>query len=235
VYGFCKVSSDGQGGWNNLIYANNGYVISEDKKKSGLDDPRSIQAMQFMEKMINENLMPPQAVMSETGEDVLFESGKVAMVPTGSWMVPAFRDNDYTKQNCDVVRLPMNAGTGRRCSIFNGLGWTIGSNTAQPDNAWKLVEYLCSKEGQLQQAELGITMSAYKGTSDKWKNSVPEFNLQAYLDMQQDMVIYPHSRNTIKWETAVNKEMLKAWTKQESMEDACRNAARKMNAILAEE
>jgi hypothetical protein len=50
------------------------------------------------------------------------------------------------------------------------------------------------KEAQLKQAQLGITMSAYTGTSDAWKNSVPQFNLQAYLDMQKDMVIRPYSR-----------------------------------------
>ena len=39
--------------------------------------------------------MPPASTMSETGTDVLFGSGKVAMISQGSWMVSAFKDNDY--------------------------------------------------------------------------------------------------------------------------------------------
>jgi multiple sugar transport system substrate-binding protein len=222
-------------GFYNLIYSNNGYVISEDKKKSGMDHPNTIEAMKWMEKMINENLMPPQNVMSESGEDVLFQSGKVAMTLQGSWMVAAFRDNEYSYANCDIAMLPLNEKTGRRASIYNGLGWAISANTLRADDAWKLVEYFGSEEGQLRQAELGVTMSAYKDTSEKWKNSVPRFNLQAYLDMQDDMVIRPFSRNTVKWENAVLDVMLKVWSKEMPMEAGCKEAARQMNEILAEE
>ena len=107
--------------------------------------------------------------------------------------------------------------------------------TKRGDDAWKLVEYFGSQEGQLRQAELGITMSAYKDTSEKWKNGVPQFDLQAYLNMQDDMIIRPFSWNTVKWENALSDAMLKVWTKEISMEEGCKEAARLMNAILAEE
>lgn len=235
VYGFTNVNTNNQAGWYNLIYSNNGYVISEDKTKSGMDHPNTIEAMKWMEKMINEGLMPPQHVMSESGEDVLLQSGKTAMTMQGSWMVAAFRDNEYSYNNCDVAMLPLNEKTGRRVSIYNGLGWAISADTPRVDDAWKLVEYFGSEEGQLKQAELGVTMSAYKDTSDKWKNSVPQFNLQAYLNMQDDMVIRPFSRNTVKWENAILDVMLKVWSKEMTMEAGCKEAARQMNEILAEE
>ena len=235
VYGFANVNSNNQAGWYNLIYSNNGYVLSEDKKKSGMDLPASIEAMKWMEKMINENLMPPQTLMSESSEDVLLQSGKIAMTMQGSWMVAAFRDHEYTLKKCDVAMLPKNSKTGRRASIYNGLGWAIAKNSQRTDDAWKLVEYFGSEEGQLKQAQLGITMSSYKNTSEQWKNSVPQFNLQAYLNMQDDMVIRPFSRNTVKWENAVLDVMLRVWNKEMSMEAGCKEAARQMNAILAEE
>ena len=235
VYGFACPNNNNQAGWYNLIYGNNGYVISEDKKKSGMDLPASIEAMKWMEKMINENLMPPQTVMTESSEDVLLQSGKIAMAMQGSWMLPAFRDNEYTLKNCDIAMLPKNSKTGRRPSIYNGLGWAIAKNSTRTDDAWKLVEYFGSQEGQLKQAQLGITMSAYNNTSDAWKNGVPQFNLQAYLNMQDDMVIRPFSRNTVKWENAVLDVMLRVWNKEISMEAGCKEAAAQMNAILAEE
>jgi multiple sugar transport system substrate-binding protein len=42
VYGFACPNNNNQAGWYNLIYGNNGYVISEDKKKSGMDLPASL-------------------------------------------------------------------------------------------------------------------------------------------------------------------------------------------------
>ena len=34
--------------------------------------------------------MPPASTMSETGTDVLFGSGKVAMISQGSWMAVSY-------------------------------------------------------------------------------------------------------------------------------------------------
>lgn len=235
IYGFCMMSSNNHAGYYNNIYANNGYIISDDKKKSGYDDPRTIEAMEFIEKMIQEKLLPPMEVMSETGEDVLFQSGQIAMLPAGSWMLPAYGNNEYTLANCDVAELPRNAATGRKVSVYNGLGWAISAKTPNAENAWKLLEYLGSKEAQEKQAQLGITMSAYKGTSDAWANSVPQFNLQAYLNVMNDMEIRPYSRQTVIWEKAVNDCFKKAWVQEISMREACLQAAAEMNKILAEE
>lgn len=65
--------------------------------------------------------MPPAAVMSETGTDVLLGSGKIAMLSQGSWMVAAFKDNEYIAEHCDVAVLPKDAETGKRVSLYNGL------------------------------------------------------------------------------------------------------------------
>lgn len=234
VYGYCNVNSNNQAGWYNMVYDHGGYIISDDKKTSGFDDPKTIEAMLFMEKFITDGLMPSQEVMSETTEEVLFQSGKVAMVPQGSWMLAAYRDNEYTAENCDVIELPADAETGRRASIYNGLGWTASANTSMADEAWQLIEYLGSKDAQIRQAELGITMSAYKDTSDAWVNS-SDFNLQAYLNMMDDMVIRPYSRTTVTWENATLNVFLKAWTQEITMEEACLEAATVMNEYLAEE
>lgn len=235
VYGYCNASSNNQAGYYNMIYSKGGEVISEDKKSSGYDKTETMEAMKFMDKFIQEDLMPSQDVMSETGEDVLFMSGKVAMVPQGSWMLAAFKENEYTAEHADIVELPKDAETGRSVSIYNGLGWTAAGNTEYPEEAWKLIEYLGSETAQKKQAELGITMSAYEGTSDAWVNSAPQFNLQAYLNMQDDMEIRPYSRNTVVWENMTKDWFTKAWTKEITMEEACLEAAEEMNSILAEE
>lgn len=233
-YGIAMKENANQTGYYNMVYDNGGYIISEDKKKSGWDDPKTIEGMQIMETWIKEGVMPSLETLSETGEDVLFQSGKAAMTPQGSWMLSAFRDNEYTAANCDVVELPKSAVTGRRSSIYNGLGWAAAANTEHPEEAWKLIEYFGSEEGQMKQAELGITMSAYKGTSDAWANSA-DFNLQAYLNMMDDMIIRPYSKSTVIWENQDNEILKKVYTGEITMEEACLEMAEQMNECLAEE
>lgn len=170
VYGFTLKNDNGQGGWFNMINDANGYVISDDKKTSGLDNPNTLKGMETVQKLLDAKVMPSQEIMSETEADVLLGSGKVAMATFGSWMLSAFKQNEYISQNCDVARLPKDATTGRQSSVYNGLGWAISANTPREDSAWKVVEYLSTKEAQIKQANLGVTMSAYKGTSDGWVN-----------------------------------------------------------------
>ena len=233
-YGLAVRNDNNQAGYYNLVYDNGGHIINEDKTKSGWDDPKTIEAMEVLESWIKDGVMPPIETMSENGEDVLFQSGKVAMVLQGSWMVAAYRDNEYTAENCDVVELPKSATTGRRASVYNGLGWAASANGKNTENAWKLIEYLGSEKAQKKQAELGVTMSAYKGTSDAWANSA-EFNLQAYLNMMEDMEIRPYSKSTVTWENEDNEILKSVYMGEKSMADACKEMADQMNEKLAEE
>ena len=184
-YGTAMNPTNNQDGWMNMVYSMGGKVISDDKTRSGFDDPATLKAMEYLDKLIK-NTMPSAATMSETGNDVLFYSGKIAMLPFGSWMIAPIKENEYVTANCDVALLPKDAETGRRVSIYNGLGWAVSANTKSPEAAWQLVEWFGSKEGQLKQAELGVTMSAYEGVSDGWKKNTDLFDLQPYLDMRED-------------------------------------------------
>ena len=233
-YGLAMRNDNNQEGYYNMVFDNGGYIISDDKTKSGWDDPKTIEAMETLEGWIQDGLMPSLETMSENSVDVLFQSGKVAMVCQGSWMLAAYKSNEYTAENCDVVELPKNAATGRRASVYNGLGWAASANGNNTENAWKLIEYLGSREAQEKQAELGVTMSAYKGTSDAWANSA-DFNLQAYLNMMDDMEIRPYSRSTVTWENEDSELLKSVYTGEKSMADVCKEMANQMNDKLAEE
>lgn len=234
-YGTAMNPSNNQDGWYNIVYSMGGTIITEDKKKSGMDDPNTLKALEFVNKLQND-AMPKPEVMAETGTDVLFRSGKIAMLPQGSWMLAPFKEDDYIKANADIAVLPKDATTGKRISIYNGLGWAVAANTDKPEESWQLVEWFGSKDMQIKQAELGVTMAAYDGVSDSWVKSTDLFNLEAYLTMLNgETVVRPSSRATVVWENSNNAELLKAWNDELTMEEAAKSAAEKMNAYLAEE
>ena len=121
-YGYALNVTNDQDSYWNMIYSKGGYVLSDDHKSSGYDDPKTLEAMDFVGKLLTD-VCPPASVMAETPTDVLFQSGTVAMITQGSWMVPAFKQNEYTAENCDVAMIPYDKETGVRASICNGLGW----------------------------------------------------------------------------------------------------------------
>lgn len=242
-YGYAiNVTNDQDSFWN-MIYSKGGYVLSEDHTTSGFDDPKTIEAMEFVGKLLTD-VCPSASVMAETATDVLFESGTAAMITQGSWMVPAFKQNEFTAENCDVALIPYDKETGIRASICNGLGWAAAATTKRADDCWKLIEWLGSEEMQLKQAELGVTMSAYEGTSDAWVNNTDLFDLSGHLDMAEEskvdgvtnmVVEYPFTYNAVKWTSQCQKDMVTAWDDPSKMEECCKEFAQTMNDIIAQE
>lgn len=235
-FGTAMNPSNNQDGWYNIVYSMGGMVITDDKTKSGMDDANTLKAMELVDKL-RKDAMPPATVMSETGTDVLLQSGKIAMLPQGSWMVAPFKANEYIAANCDIAVLPKDATTGKRVSIYNGLGWAASANTKNPEAAWQLIEWFSTKEMQLKQAELGVTMAAYEGISDVWKESSDAFNLDAYIMMlnKAELVARPMSRSTVVWENSNSSNLVEAWNENVSMKEACEKAAKDMNTFLLEE
>ena len=233
-YGFASPAAYNQDGYYNLIYSMGGYIVNDDKTASGWDAPETIEAMKWWYDNLVTVSMPSQEMMGENTADVLFSSGRSAMTFQGSWMVKALTDNEYVVENADVAVLP-KSNDGVRKTIYNGLGWAASASSPNAENAWKLLEYLGSKEAQTKQAEEGVTMSAYMGTSDNWVNCAPDFNLQAYLDMTADMEIRPYTVNTKLWEDNSQEVMVQVYTGAVSMEDGCKQIADFMNKTIAEE
>ena len=227
----------------NMVYSMGGYIVNDDHTKSGYDDANTIKAMDYVGKLLKD-CCPPATTMSETGTDVMFQSGTVAMITQGSWMTAGFLDNEYLVENCDVAILPYDKTTGMRTSICNGLGWAASADTKRPDDCWKLIEWLGSKEMQEKQAELGVTMSAYNNTSDKWVNCTDKFNLNAYLDITKDstvagvtneLVLRPYTYNSTVWSQAAQTFFADAWADPSKMEQSCKDFAVQMNQYIDEE
>lgn len=222
----------GQDNYYNTIFQAGGSVISEDRKSSGFDKPETIEGLKLWVDMINDKVSPSAAQMSETESTQLFESGKVAMVYSGSWMASAFNGNEYTKDKVDVAYLPKGK---ENTSVIHGLGNVIAANTKHPKEAWEFVKYLGSKEAAEIQASKGAAIPAFNGTQDTWVKSMPNFNLKIFIDQAANAKAYPISKDTAKWAKLETDYMTKAWAGQMSVEDAAKELAQKMNELLAQE
>ncbi|MEJ8766097.1 sugar ABC transporter substrate-binding protein [Oceanobacillus sp. HCA-5259] len=232
VHGIAAYIQDAQASYYNTILANDGFIISEDKKESGFDDPKTIEGLQLYHDLIHvHGVSPTHAQMETTTATSMFESGKVAMMFQASYMIPQFKSNEYTLENVDVTVLPI---MNKRSNVIHGLGNVIASNSDNKDAAWKFVKFLSSEKAATMQAEAGI-IPAYEGTQKAWVEATPEFNLQAFLDMAEVSEPYPVSKDTSKWATIIQDNIAKAWTGQLTVEEASEIINEEMERILANE
>lgn len=229
-YGFLAPLHN-QEGYYNFVYQNGGTIITDDKV-SGYDKPKTIEAMKYYVRFVSEGLSPK--IFDDAARAETLQNGLCAMGVFGSWNLSGFAANDYMTKNFNVTVLP-SANDGKRASIFNGLGNAISANTKHPEEAWKWVQYLSSKDGQTKQAELGVAISAYNGTADAWINSNKTFNIKCFVDMVKYAQIRPYSNTTAKWEDKAYEMLKGAFTGEKTVEDACKDTAKMMNDALKEE
>ena len=143
-YGFCA-GLHNQEGYYNFVYQNGGEIITEDKTKSGYDEEKTIEGIQEYFSYVWDGLSP--AIYDDQARAEAIQNGLCAMGLFGSWNLSSFASTDFMTENFDCAVLP-SSNDGGRASIFNGLGNAIAATTEHPDEAWKWVEYLSSKEGQ---------------------------------------------------------------------------------------
>ncbi len=220
-----------QEGYYNFVYQNGGTIVTADKK-SGYDDPKTIEAMEYCFNLVREGLSP--AITDDAARGEAFQNGLVAMALFGSWNLSGFAANEYIAKNCDVAVLP-KSNNGGQASIFNGLGNAIAANTTHPDECWKWIEYLSTEAGQKKQAELGIAISAFNGTADAWTAAYPQFNVKAYLDMVSYAQIRPYTNQTSIWEDKAYELLTDVYNNGGDVAGACKNVAAMMNEAIAQE
>jgi multiple sugar transport system substrate-binding protein len=246
TYGIALNTSNDQDGWYNYVYAYGGNVVNTEKTDTALDSAESKAGMEMVRKMLT--VGTPQAIVAESGTDSLFQSGKVAMITQGSWMIQSFyeAENSADYAWAELPYADVN-GDGQcqpeeRQSCYNGLGWAADAQCKNPDAAWSLIKYLCSEEGQIKQSELGVTMSSIPGCSDAFANAFEGMDVSAFTEIENNGTLYarPGTRNSGTWQTPMKQAggFLDAWQNPddpEVMSTACDNVATMIrNAIAAE-
>ncbi|WP_257350227.1 ABC transporter substrate-binding protein [Pseudalkalibacillus decolorationis] len=217
-----------QAGYYNTIYQAGGYVLSEDEKESGYDDPNTIKGLKFWTDMIHKHKVSPTlAQMTDTKPQQLFESEKVAMIYDGSWMAGVYHES--LKEKVDVAVLPKGE---KRATVIHGVGHAIAANSKHPDEAWKLLEFLASEEANQMFSESGLFIPAYNGTQEKWVEAIPEMNLQAFIDMLDYAVPYPANENTPEWQKLEYDILPKAWSGEESIEKTAKKLDEEVEKVL---
>lgn len=246
VYGIAMNTSNNQDGWYNIVYSYGAQLITNDHKGTTIGSKQGKAGMEMVRKLLT--VGAPQNVVSETGTDALFKSGKVAMLTQGSWMIYNFYTAEDAK-NYAWAMLPYADVNGNktcekeeRWSAYNGLGWAASSNTKDPNAAWGLISYLCSEHGQKKQAELGVTMSGMTGISEEFINAFKGMDISAFIRIEKEGSLFfrPYTRNTTVWEDALQQAggFLDAWQNPEDsaiMSTACDHAQKIIEDAIAAE
>ncbi len=143
--------------WQNFIYGNGGALVDDvdQPTKTLLDDPKSVEGLQFYADMINlYKVMPTPVALANLGMgvDLMFASGRLAMFLSGVWETPGLRKYDF---EWDVVMFPKGLH-GTRAFGSGGSGYAILKSSKHKKEAWEVIKALTGAKGQAQLAKKGL-------------------------------------------------------------------------------
>lgn len=209
-----------------------GYVINEEKTKSGYDSPEAIEGVKVWVDLIEEGLSPNLQTLEDTKPVELFKAGKLAMVIEATWNVPEFMQDDNIKDKIDIVQYPY---VKERAVTIHGLSYCMPKSSADNEAAKDFLAYLASPEINDLWAESGTVIPANENSLDKWLNSYPDVNLKAFTDQLQYSHIYPYSKNTSVWNAYEAEELKLIWSGSKTVEEGLKDLATQMNEALDSE
>ena len=226
--------------WQNFIYGNGGGLVDDVKSptKTILDDPKSIEGLQFYADLVNQyEVMPTPLALANLGMgvDMMFASGRLAMFLSGVWETPALR----TKYSFhwDVAMFPKNR-EGVRHFGSGGTGYGILKSSKYPREAWEVVKALTSAEVQAQMAERGLAQPSLRSVAqgEHWAGSpLPPANKKMLNDAINYIVFDPFHTKWREIEAKyITPELDLVKSGKETAEAAVQKIAPKINEALQE-
>lgn len=128
-----------------FLYGNGGQLLSDDYTKAAFNTPQGVEALQFYVDLDTKYGVSPNALSyNEDDYRNLMAQGRVAMAVGGPWSFSLIEDanpaliGDYTVSMHPYGKHP--------ASVLGGWALVIPKASKNKDNAWKLAQYLDSKE-----------------------------------------------------------------------------------------
>jgi multiple sugar transport system substrate-binding protein len=155
------------------------------------DDPVFIETMNWLASLPTQGVSASRDAIGRLGADAMFLSGRVAMVPSGSWMVGHFLRH-ATKFKHAWVPLPVGP-SGQRASMVNSLALSVWSGAPNKQAAWQWVRFVGSRECQALIAPHGAVFPAVRGLAAVASEAqrLRGVDTQAFLEAARGLTFQP--------------------------------------------
>ncbi|WP_165842261.1 ABC transporter substrate-binding protein [Paenibacillus xerothermodurans] len=242
MYGWAAQASKGFGNvhtWLTFMYSNGADVIDWSSMTSSLSTPEAIEATKTWADLLSYS---PPGINDYTFAEVASDAaqGKLAMALHWSWS--AFEVDDPTTSKTvgkwDFVQVP-----AMKQSVPHLAGWSVvmPKTTKHPEEAFKFMTWLESKQNDVKQAAMGggdpVREESYSDPTltDQVIEGTDVKKFRRYEALQEAMKTTkarPFFPQEEKWESTVSEYLSAAQLKQITVEDALKKADEAVNAML---
>ena len=229
-----------------VLLSHGASYLTADNKCSALNTPEAKEAFKFWVGLVTDAKVVPPGVnsMGAGGVRTQFANEQIAMKIGSGWtapIIPTINKDFNIQENLGAAPMPVKAGkTVAKTTTAWYSGWMITKNTKYPEQAWRLLKWLTSKESDQRWFDGARVLSSRRDVSGD-----PDKGIKAYqpiLDDKFSQVIQAELKNAQinpqlkEWPQiadTVNKEVQNAFTGSKTADAALKDAYDQINKILA--
>lgn len=228
------VTTDSRATYGSTIRNEGGNILNDDRTASAIDSDAGIKGVQFWADLVASGSSPTLTQIAEDDPFSLFLSGKVAMIPTGSWMALSFADSPLaTDGSLGVAPYPYGSA-GSNVTSTSSLGNMMPATAKHPEASLALIQFLGSKKAAEIYASNGIGMTAYPEFDQQYIDHFEaSFDLSPYSKAVEIADPIPRTTVTSGWAGDVNTVIGKAINGDISVEEAVKSSATIIDEAIA--
>jgi len=223
-----------------FVQANGGKIISADRKKCLMNDPRTVEAIDFYFGLqFRDKVAPPPGSLppAQNWAGAQFQAQSVAMAILGPWFRPTMAQTT-PKFNWGIALSPSSPHTHKPGSFTYVDQWSGAASTPHTEETWQLVKWLGSPE--FHQAWLkaygASSLDAVKTviSNPAWMNYDNHSGSVFLQELKYSVPPPVNFANGGRVQDVWNQELQLVQIGQESAQAAVAKIVPKVNAILAQ-
>jgi multiple sugar transport system substrate-binding protein len=159
--------------WQAMVWSAGGDVLRADGRAASgaLDSPASLEALTFLTSLATvEGVSPrPNAFRAVSGNETrLFYSGRLALLPSGHWLIPNIRAQlARGRLRLGVVSFPRAPSAEVHTPLFAS-AWAVPRNTSHRKLAVELAAALSGERAQRERVAAGLELSAMSAVQEAY-------------------------------------------------------------------
>jgi len=214
-----------------------GQLTSPDHARASgyLDSPESLAAIEKIRAWADEGIIGPSLLGESPDPWGGLEDGKYLMIDDGPWYYTL--NAHFTETRIDVLKdtltAPLPADIGGRRSVVGGENLVLIKGSRHPEEAWTFMRFMMTEEPQRIMATTGLIPTNSKAAASLDPANPPY--LRAYLEQFNQSLPRPPVSNWSRIEKVFSRHVEKIMRREVGTEAGLREAAREIDALLAED
>jgi multiple sugar transport system substrate-binding protein len=219
-------------GVETIIYTLGGRLLTDDRRRAALTEPATLEALRFIR-----DLFLKHRIASSTSSFVnpweLFLGQRAAMILIGSLGAVNL---DGTSLRWDLT-FPPKGPDGRRASRRYTMAYLIPGNSPHPEEAWELLRWILTRSpaDQIARQYQGLMPTTRKYAEEPaWLSAPPAHNRGLLVRLEEQYAFPLFTPAWQEWrDNNLTPEMMLMIRGEKTVEQAARDAERRINAVLA--